>query len=262
MLDRFDHVVLGVADIAEATRAFQRAGFDVLDRKDPPGASEGRFVRFRDGSSIELLTFHSPSPHRFQTRFASGPGWIDYAVNAKDLAPAEKALAEISSAAPFRRTVGKKMADGNEWGLELSEPSVSLGEPVLPFLTRDLTPPHWRVAALPSNVEQPSGIFGIAGVTVVTPQFAASEPSMRALFGTPQEISSRYGAGTTSLLFRFGENWVELVEARDSQTEIGKHLGRRGAGLYDVSLRGADQPQPLEVGALFGACLRVESGRH
>lgn len=154
------------------------------------------------------------------------------------------------------------MADGNEWGLELSEPSVSLGEPVLPFLTRDLTPPHWRVAALPSNVEQPFGISGIAGVTVVAPQLSASESPMRALFGPPQEISSRHGAGTTSLLFRFGENWVELVEARDPQTAISKHLAGRGAGLHDVSLRGMDQPQPLEVGALFGACPRVESGRH
>lgn len=261
MLDRFDHVVLGVIDIAEATKAFQRAGFDVLDRKDPPAASESRFVRFRDGSSIELLTFHSSSPHRFQTRFACGEGWIDYAVNVKDLTTCEKALAAISSASPYRRTVGKKTANGSEWRLELSEPSVSLSEPVLPFLTRDLTPPDWRVAALPSDAEQPFAISGIAGVTVVTHSLSTSEPPMRALFGASKPVPSRHGAETSSLLFYFGENWIELVEARDAQTDIGRHLISRGAGLYDVSLRGADKPQPLEIGSIFGACLRVESSR-
>lgn len=262
MLDRFDHVVLGVADIGAATKAFQRAGFDVLDRKDAPGASESRFVRFRDGSSIELLTFTGPSSHRFQTRFARGEGWIDYAVNTGDLGPCESALAQSSSALPFRRTVGKKTADGNEWALELSEPSVSLDEPVLPFLTKDLTPANWRVAALPLDVEQPFAISGISGVTVVTHNLSASVPPMRALFGVPEAISSRHGPHTNSLLFRFGNNWIELVEARDSQTDIGKHLSSRGAGLYDVSLRGADQPQLLEIGTLFGACLRIESSRH
>ena len=149
---------------------------------------------------------------------------------------------------------------GRWCGVQVDAFSLGFGPELFSFTDRKGT--RWRVAALPSNVEQPFGISGIAGVTVVTRQLSASEPPMRALFGAPQEISSRHGAGTTSLLFRFGENWVELVEARDPQTAIGKNLGARGAGLYDVSLRGMDQPQPLEVGALFGACLRVESARH
>lgn len=258
MKPRFDHLVLGVANLEHAENEFRDHGFDVLDRKDGSGPMNNRLVRFADGSFIELVVFIEPSSHRFAPRWSKGSGWIDYALNASDFSIETDQLRSVTDRDAPRRSLSKVSPNiGRSWKLNLIEPGVGGFDAALPFLVEEKTPPEWRLPRLPSDVVQPHGIAGISGVTVVTDDAERSGLLLSALFGKPQKIDSRHGSGTMAVLFTFDNNWVELVQPLSSTTAIATHIQQFGTGLYEAVLRGTEEMDSLPIILKYGAKIGI-----
>lgn len=258
MKARFDHLVLGVANLEQAEKDFCGQGFDVLNREDASGPMQNRLVRFSDGSFIELVAFVEPSNHRFAPRWAKGSGWIDYALNAKDFSSETDQLKKVSGRDAPRRSLSKLSPSvGKAWELELIEPGVGGFDAVLPFLIEEKTPSEWRLPRLPNHVVQPHGISGISGVTVVTDDAERSGMMLSTLLGKPMAISSRHGSGTMAILFAFGDNWVELVQPLSSATAVATHIQQFGTGLYETILRGAEEMESLPIAVRYGGKLGI-----
>lgn len=258
MIQRFDHLVLGVEDLDRAEVDFRNSGFDVLDRKGALGPMRNRLVRYADNSFIELLAFDGESEHRFRQRWSKGSGWIDYAMNSSNFEGRPELLEQVAGVCLPRRTISKLSPFTREhWHLELIEPSVGGLDPVLPFLIEERTPLEWRIPKLPDTIIQPHGITGVAGVTLVTDDIQRSKSLLATLFGKPKPIDSRHGAGTIAILFEDGLNWVELVQPIKSATALGTHIQKFGTGLYAATLRGSESIKNLPVAAKYSAVLSV-----
>lgn len=258
MMQRFDHLVLGVDDLRRAEADFRDFGFDVLDRMDATGPMHNRLVRFSDGSFIELLAFAQDSTHRFFPRWTKGSGWIDYAMNSSDFGERTNLLeARVGTKLPRRSLSKLSPSVGKNWELDLIEPGVGGIDQVLPFLIEERTPSDWRLPKLSEDVVQPHGITGVAGVTVVTDDIENSKLLLSTLFGQPRLLNSRYGTETVAVLFDDGRNWVELVQPISNATALGAHIQKFGTGLYAATLRGNETVDSLRVATKYGARLSV-----
>lgn len=254
MLTRFDHVVLGVADLDGASHAFRDAGFDVFDRGQP-GPMQNRLIRFPDWSFIELIAFREPSQHRFWEPVSKGDGWVDYAICVEGIGNVQGALRDARVAVGDIRRVVQPAANGRNWEMDLLLAGLGVGSPALPFLTEDLTPLDWRLPPLPAGREQPEGASGIAGATVLVSSLASALPDLVALYGAPTSCATKAGGDPFSARFDFNGRWLDFV-VPDRGSEEAAHLDKRGDGLFSVTLRSRKaRAERLPVGEAFGAAL-------
>jgi hypothetical protein len=255
MLTRFDHVVLGVADLDGAARAFQDAGFDVFDRGGQAGPLRNRLIRFPDWSFIELVALSGSGEHRFREPIGRGDGWVDYALCVEGIAGVRRALGGAGVAVSDVRRVAQPAANGSNWEMDLLLAGLGVGSPALPFLTEDLTPLDWRLPPLGRGREQLEGAAGIAGATVVVSSLSPKLPGLVALCGAPAVSASDAASGLVSARFDFNGHWLEVVVPEEG-TEEAAHLAKRGEGPFSVTLRSRNaEPRRLAVGDAFGAAL-------
>lgn len=255
MLTRFDHVVLGVADLDGAARAFRDAGFDVFDRGGQAGAMQNRLIRFPDWSFIELVAFREPGQHRFWEPISKGDGWVDYALCVEGMATVQAALKQAGVPVGDVRKMVQPAAGGGNWEMDLLLAGLGVGSPALPFLTEDLTPLDWRLPPLPEGREQPGGASGIAGATVVVSSLPSKWPGLVAPCGTPTSSVSNAAGEPVSARFDFNGRWLDFVVPASGTAEAA-HLARRGEGLFSVTLRSRNaQAKRVAVGDAFAAPL-------
>jgi len=255
MLARFDHVVLGVADLRSAAAAFREAGFDVFDRGGQSGPMENRLIRFPDRSFIELIAFHEPDRHRFWGPVSKGDGWVDYALSVEGMEAMRRALEGAGLPVAGIRRVAQPAANGRNWEMDLLLAGLGVGSPALPFLTQDLTPPDWRLPPLEPGRRQPGNAAGIAGATILVPSLAAMLSDLAALCGAPSSLAKDAQGNAASARFDFNGRWLEFA-VPEPGGEAAAHLEKRGPGLYAVTLKSSRaRPGRLDVGDRFGAVL-------
>lgn len=255
MLTRFDHVVLGVTDLKQASKAFEDAGFDVFDRGSQSGPMENRLIRFPDWSFIELVAFREVAQHRFWEPVNNGGGWIDYALCVNDMAGVHRRLKESGVPVGQIRRVSQPSGNGGNWEMDLLLAGLGVGSPALPFLTEDLTPLELRLPRLEPGRQQPGGASGIAGATIVVSLLATHLADVSALCGEPSSIEKDEDGNAQAARFEFGGRWLEfIVPAQES--EAAARLKKAGAGLFSVTLRSSGaNAKRLTVGDALGAIL-------
>jgi len=257
----FDHTIIFVHSIEEASANFASLGFDVIKRPDA-GESETdiRLICLADSSYLELFAFKDeskPSKHRWYPLVGNGEGWVDYSLFCDAVAPFAAALKAAGIPASEPRSGGKSLLDGRAWKVGVVDAGFGIGRPTMPFFLEDQAPRENRVP--------PSGNPGLktVGATLVTDSIENCRTGLETVLGAGRTVPPRDPAASAALLFDLGDIWIELLEARPGDNSLSDHLKQHGESLYEVAMsdRGAIAPgqgRLLPLNLTHGARLRVE----
>lgn len=229
-----DHVVVAVNDLTQTIQDYERLGFTVsIGGEHAHRGSHNALITFQDQSYIELIAFKHEPPVKDNTWWdllQIGEGLVDFALLSDNL------LAELEylKAQEFQITGpiegGRIRTDGVRVAWRLARLNAS-GEERLPFVIDDITDRELRVP-LGDNAVHPNGITGIAGVTVAVASLTAAEPLYRGLLGEAQTVDD-------ALQFTIGDQFVQLVEPAEPESEVAAFVSSRGSGPFRVMLRGS-----------------------
>lgn len=259
MIQGIDHIVIVVRDLTQAAQDYQEAGFTVTPGGEhADGATHNALVSFADGAYFELIAFKEPDrpqEHRWWAQLAAGEGLVDFALLSDDLTAESTRLSEAGLTIDGPRDGGRIRPDGQRvawktFGLPRS--------PVpLPFLIEDVTPRELRVPPGPATAH-PLGVTGIAGITLVVADLDQSARDFAGLVGnTGSTAQSAIDGVDAARRFALGDHWIELAQPTAASSELRRHLDARGAGPYDVLLRGAESDALLPLSAMHGARIRT-----
>ncbi|MGI8587465.1 MAG: VOC family protein [Chloroflexia bacterium] len=262
MIERLDHIVILVDDLAEGMESYTALGFTVTPGGEHAGGlTHNALVALEDGSYLELLAFRHPVAsgevpgglsaltRRWLERAPAGEGLLDFAllpteINADIAAAAERGLA-LEGPLPG----GRRRPDGQEVAWSLGIPAT----PDLPFLCADLTPRELRVPCGAAR-KHANGAVGVAGVSVVVRDLDASVERYRALLGRePKPGTAASSPGARIAVFALDGPSITLAEPDASDKALRKQLGTRGEGPYEVTLH-----QQVNAGVLAPKLLITE----
>lgn len=208
MIKSIDHIVILVADLAQATTDYTALGFTVVPGGEHTGGvSHNALIAFQDGSYIELIAFLGPIPHdHFFYREGVTEGLITYALLPSDI---EADVAEIRArglAYEGPRPGGRLRPDGQriEWQIA-TPPSRDL-----PFLCFDLTPRALRVPQGEAQVHA-NGATGIHSLTIDVNDLDRSIERYEVLFGDKSEHELWVSTGQAAIVV--GETDIRLVSS-------------------------------------------------
>jgi hypothetical protein len=254
-----DHIVVGVRDLATASADYATAGFTVTPGGEHTGgATHNALISFADGAYFELIAFKNPDQpqdHRWWALLAQGEGLVDFALLSTDLVE-EAARLNTAGLVAEPRDGGRQRPDGQRiawrsFSLE-STPATRL-----PFVIEDITPRNLRVPDGNATVH-PNGVTAVAGVVVLVADLARSAPAFAALLENGgRDSSSAVDGAAAARRFPLGSQWIELVQP-EAGTDPARHLAARGAGPYQIFLRGTGPASTLPLAAMHGARIRVE----
>ncbi len=227
---RFDHAVVVVESLAEATREFAAAGFTVL-----PGGShdvvptENALVCFADGSYVELLAARDATTRdelralrageddkrwrrllrgataagrRFLPLLAGEDGVADWVLHTDTLGARAAQLRRLGLVASGPVAMSRERADGERLAWELLLPESSL----YPFWIADRTPRERRVPSNAAATTHANGARGVSAVRVRTPLVPTAALALGDALGALPTV----GADGVSVL-DMGDWRVELV---------------------------------------------------
>jgi len=224
---KFDHAVVVVSSLVEATREFAQAGFTVL-----PGGrhdalpTENALVCFADGSYLELLATRDPATRdelralrasdgwerhlrgvsavarRFLPRLAGADGVADWVLHADSLTASAARLRSqaIAGSGPVRMSRERPDGERIEWELLLPE------SPLHPFWISDRTPRGRRVPGDTAATTHANGARGVCAVSVRAP----SVPIAALELGDVLDARPALRTDRVSLL-EFGHWSVEII---------------------------------------------------
>lgn len=254
MITGIDHLVVGVEDLEAATRSYTALGFKVTPGGRHPTSTHNALVIFADGSYLELLAFHEPSPgHRWWPKIQAGGGLIDFCARTDDL-DADAAAYHRSGVTVERRSGARLRPDGREVRWITSAPD-GRAQGIAPFLIEDLTPRSERVAG---DHTHPNGVTGVGTLTV-----AVEDPGARDWFAsltrTPGLSVGRDDLAATGVRFLLGRHGVDLVRPAADAGPIVGWLRARGPGPYAATLLSAASSRrgPLDEAKTLGARLAL-----
>ncbi|HEX5438133.1 MAG TPA: VOC family protein [Gemmatimonadaceae bacterium] len=264
MVQRIDHLVIAVRDLALASADYRRAGFTVTPGGEhTSGGTRNALIAFADGAYFELIAFMEPDrpqAHRWWPRLARGEGLIDFALGAADLTTTADALRGRGFHVEGPTDGGRTRPDGQRLAWRTILLSDAAQTP-LPFVIEDVTPRVWRVPDS-AAADHPLGVTRVDGVTVVVSDLARSATAFAELIGTVGVPDTPTIAGVRTICrFPLGDQWIALAEPDQSASEIRQHLEQRGAGPYEVVVGGpiasVGNGQLLPLGATHGARIRI-----
>jgi hypothetical protein len=207
MIDRLDHVVILVSDLAAAIDDYARLGFAVAPGGEHTGgATQNALVCFADSSYLELIAFRRSAPdHTWWRHTARGEGLIDFALLPsaieQDIATARGRGLEI--AGPFPG--GRLRPDGQQLEWQTGRAAT----PDMPFLCADVTPRALRVPG-GELTQHANGAQGVAALHVAVADRAASAARYQALLGRAPEPDGRtFTLGATRIVLDDAEAGAE-----------------------------------------------------
>jgi len=250
-----DHIVVASDDLDIAISGARTAGFTVV-----PGGVHGSgnthnaLIGFADGAYLELF---GPTPqgraaeHRWFARIRNGGGLVDFCLLGADLKTEVARIRErgIEYSDPFAMARVTPAGTRIEW--LLSTPPGITGQHGWPFMIEDITPRSTRVPHAPEQIRHSNGSKGVAGVTVLARDVAASAAAFEIILGTSAR-EARTG-GRVAMLFSVAGAWIQITKPQSVEEE--QHLQRHGQGPYRVTLRSHDWPTAPDSGAFLDPLL-------
>jgi hypothetical protein len=253
MIQRVDHLVILVGDLARAAADYAALGFVVTPGGEhADGKTHNALVAFADGAYLELIAFKEEAPqHVWWRHRAAGEGLIDFAVlpgdTGEDVTAARARGLEMTG--PYAG--GRNRPDG----VRLEWQTARAASPELPFLCGDVTARELRVPGA-DTWGHDNGVAGIQRVSVAVSDLDASAERYAALLGSRPliELGRR--------LFRLGETSIALRSPGPHEPEsetIAAQLTGRGEGVYGVALRSRSHAIELcDLQLAHGARISIE----
>lgn len=238
-----DHVVILVSDLDQAIADYTTLGFNVQrGGTHADGSTHNALVGFADGSYLELIAFLQPSPgHRWGRFAAQGhEGFVDFALLPPSVGVVVERARQRGVAYQGPLDGGRTRLDGEVLRWQIGTPP----SPDLPFLCGDLTPRALRVREGEVRVHA-NGVQGIASITVLVQDLAASLDRYRALLGLHTAVEPLHvaGLGLRQAQLPLGPSTLVLVSPgpdaeHPAAAALRQTLAQRGEGVIGLSLRG------------------------
>ena len=250
-----DHLVVASDDLDAAITNARTAGFTVV-----PGGVHGSgnthnaLIGLADGTYLELFAPTAQgraAEHRWFERIRNGGGLVDFCLLGADLGTevARIRARGIEYSDPYAMARVTPAGTRIEW--LLSTPPGVTGQNGWPFMIEDTTPRAVRVPHAPELIRHPNHAKGVAGITVLVRDVAASARAFEAILGRrPRATRAPDGAAT---LFSISGAWIQVRQPQSVEEE--QYLTRHGQGPYRITLRSHDQPTGPDTGSLLDPLL-------
>lgn len=251
-----DHIVVTSDDLDAAVDNARRAGFTVVaGGVHGSGNTHNALIGLADGAYLELF---APTPqgrsaeHRWFGRIRRGGGLADFCLLGAGLAAEISRIRElgIEYSQPF--AMSRVTPDGTRIEWRLSTPPGVNGQHGWPFMIEDATPRAIRVPHAPEQIRHANGAMGVAGITVLVRDVAASAMAYEAILGAGPQTQTR-APGAAEAIFPLTGAWIQLREPRSAE-ETG-HLEQHGQVPYQVTLRSRPEPVGPDAGSLLDPAL-------
>lgn len=238
MIARFDHAVIGVADLDRAMSAYRKLGFEVRPGGRHTGeGTHNAIVRF-GVDYLELMAIRDEAEARSQPfgsqlyDFLRGRegGHIGYVVGGRDLPALAERLAASGARSSGPLEMQRERLDGHVLKWRLLFPNGRVWRDVAPFVIEWITPDADRLA-WDAPVPQPNGVTGVAALSILVADLRRAS----ALYAETLGLSVVAGAGgrVNGLLGHVG---IELV-ARDADAAAAGLFATDREGVVDLTLR-------------------------
>jgi catechol 2,3-dioxygenase-like lactoylglutathione lyase family enzyme len=182
MTFRLDHVVIAVANLAEASADYAALGFNVVQGGiHASDATHNALIYFQDGAYLELLakTGREPRPGfpDYRTWLPEHEGLVGFCLLSDDLKRDVVAIRERGASIGEPQIGGRTRTDGTElrWFTSFCDGGI------VPFFIQDETPRRLRVP--PDATQQPNSITGIVALNIAAPSRSAEVVRLQQLFG-------------------------------------------------------------------------------
>ncbi len=262
MIERLDHIVILVDDLAEGVERYTALGFTVTPGGEHAGGlTHNALVAFEDGSYLELLAFMRPVAQgevpsglstltrRWLERAPAGEGLLDFALLPTEIGADIVVAAERGLPLEGPLPGGRRRPDAQDVAWSLGIPAT----PDLPFLCADITPRELRVPG-GSAREHANRSVGVAGVNVLVRDLDASVGRYRALLGRePKPGTAAASPGARTAAFALDRATITLAEPAASDKALCEQLEVRGEGPYEATLH-----QQVSAGVLAPKLLNTE----
>ncbi|RYM35219.1 MULTISPECIES: glyoxalase/bleomycin resistance/dioxygenase family protein [unclassified Meiothermus] len=197
MTHRVSRVWLGFADLEQATRAYTRLGFRVVQ----PRLGGKALIFLADGVVLELfslahLPFGREEDELLERRrhfYAGKMGLLDYALGST--AALEQASVWLEGREIPHRALGGRLL-----------PQLLVCPPPLPLWLGPLTPQPG-----PEQTQHPNGVTGLHALVVGSPAYPAALAQHRRLLGPPLGFENH--EGQRRAVFAVGEHFIYLQGA-------------------------------------------------
>ncbi len=245
VLTAFDHLVVAVRDLAQASDAYRRLGFDVRPGGRNPGSGTyNAIIRFGI-DYIELLSIEdpalahdrAPSGQALAAYLASRAGgaaaWVARSDDiGGDAARAERAgFRDIGQPIPMRRA----RPDGHEFHWQLLIPRGLAFRQAWPLLIEWGTDDAERLSVEPAG-DHDNGVIGIRDLCVVVPSVEDGISLYATRFGLPLDQPEAVAdLGATVIRTRVGDVRLSILSA-DGEGPIAQESSAHGPGPYAVGL--------------------------
>lgn len=213
---KFDHVILAVFDLEQASKTFSELGFTVVaGGQHAGGLTHNSLIIFADHSYLELMApidrrlLDEPppaGPGNYLFIFEAGEGVAGYAFHTDDLDDQVRRIRRAGIEIADPESGGRRRPDG----VELRWRTAMFSSMSTPFLLTDETPRELRVPASAEHTAHANGATGIAAIQTTVLKLAASTDRLARLLDVKPQID---GSQASALLLVKGFE-IELSEGQ------------------------------------------------
>ena len=225
---KIDHVTLAASQLQVLQDAFAQIGLATdYGGVHSNGVTHMSLVGFDDGSYIELISTLTPGTHApwWPAHIAADAGPCAWSIQVDDVSAEVSRLSMLGVPVSGPTYMQRKRPDGTtvEWDLA----SVGDGEigTVHPFVIKDRTPRHWRVA--PTSSVSGSELTGAAIVVIGVRDLESSIATFRRTYGLakPHSIRSDHLLAQVAL---FEDQPLALATPLDPANSLAQRLALLG----------------------------------
>ncbi len=259
---KIDHVTLAASQLQVLQDAFAQIGLATdYGGVHSNGVTHMSLVGFDDGSYIELISTLTPGTHApwWPAHIAADAGPCAWSIQVDDVSAEVSRLSMLGVPVSGPTYMQRKRPDGRmvEWDLA----SVGDGEigTVHPFVIKDRTPRHWRVA--PTNSVSGSELTGAAIVVIGVRDLESSIATFRKTYGLakPRSIRSEHLLAQVAL-------FEDQPLASGDSTRPGKFARSTSGSAGRLADRDSDRQQGIsdfatQIQVRPGGTVGHESGR-
>jgi len=271
-----EHVYIKADDLTRVTAAYRALGFTITPggaRRIPGSSVHNAMVYFADGTFLEIFAA-SPSPLLATLRALAQPWLIERLGRTRRLEPLARMMAILRRpegltgyvllSTAFQSDLAAARDRGFGWGEAVTMARTrpdgrtvrwTIAAPSGPEVGALRSPYTPEIPHDPAEVHHANGVTGLAEVTLVVRDLAASAERLERALGVPPAAGE--DAGRPSVVFAPGGAVLRLTAPRDDAARA--ELNRNGDGIYAVTLRSstATAPTRLDPRLAHGAAITV-----
>jgi hypothetical protein len=248
MIDRFDHAVIGLRDLAAGMDAFRQLGFEVTEGgRHPALGTRNAIVRF-GLDYLEILSVEHPEVAQGRGPFGRellsfverSSGLVAYVLAGAGLQQHAEGFRELGVGAEGPFEMDRIRPDGKRLEWRLVVPGRTPWRKSWPYLIDWITPEADLLAWDPPAAH-PCGVTGVAGIDVVVDDLAIAACTYRRGLNLQPEPGPepRDQTAFQALTYRIGSFLLRLIQPTTDGSEA-QELRHRGAGPFRLILATPD----------------------